>query len=223
MSQRERIRETILAQRVIAVIREDDPEHVPPLIDALVRTGITTVEITLTTPDALRLIAGYSGRSGVLAGAGSVLDPKRAQQAFDAGAQFYASPCFDPLIVDIAHRAERAALPGALTPNEILAAWRGGADIVKVFPMPADAPPYLRALLAPMPDILLAPSGGITADNAAQCLHAGAAALNVGSWLTPQGKTIEERVGKTERRGRLLLDAIEGWRGKTKVAATSGE
>lgn len=223
MSQRERIRETILAQRLIAVIREDDPEHVPPLVDALVRAGITTVEITLTTPDALRLISDHSGRAGLLTGAGSVLDIRQAEQAFNAGAQFYASPCFDPLIVDVAHRADRPALPGALTPNEILAARQGGADIVKVFPMPADGPAYLRALLAPMPHIPLAPSGGITADNAAQCLHAGAAALNVGSWLTPQGKTIEERVGETERRGRLLLDAIEGWRGETKVAATSGE
>lgn len=212
MSEKDRTLETIVAQGAIAVIREEEPNHVAPLIDALARAGITTIEITLTTPNALALIADHAGREDLLIGAGSVLDVRGAEAAFSAGARFFASPCCDPESIAAAIRADCVAVPGALTPNEILRAWQDGADIVKIFPMPTDGPHYLRSVRAPMPHIPLAPSGGITADNAADFLRAGARILNVGSWLTPGGKFLQDRVEETERRGGLLYAAIQSAR-----------
>lgn len=214
MTRRDRTLESILARGVIAVIREERPDHVPPLVDALCRAGITTIEITLTTPGAIELIASLSGRRDIIVGAGSVLTVEQAEAAFGTGARFYASPCFDAGIVAAAHRADVVALPGGLTPNEIFNAWQNGADAVKVFPMPAEGPAYIRALLGPMPRIRLAPSGGINSGNAAAFVHAGAAVLNAGSWLTPDRSNLRERADETERRGRLLLQAITEARGE---------
>lgn len=221
MSEKNRILETIVAGGAVAIIREENPDHVMPLVDALSRAGITTVEITLTTPNALQLIAGYADRTDLLIGAGSVLNARQAAEAFSAGARFYASPCCDPASIGAADRAGCVAIPGGLTPNEILMAWQNGADIVKVFPLPENGLPYLRAIRAPMPHIPLAPSGGITADNAAEFLRAGAVALNVGSWLTPGGKNLQDRVEEAERRGQLLRSAIREGREEREAPPTS--
>lgn len=223
MNEKDRILETIVAQGAIAVIREDNPDNVLPLVDALSRAGITTIEITLTTPNALQLIAECANNPHLLIGAGSVLDVRHAEEAFNAGARFYASPCYDPHTVAAAKRAGCVAVPGGLTPNEIVAAWQNGADIVKVFPLPENGLSYLRALRAPMPHIPLAPSGGVTADNAADFLRAGAVALNVGSWLTPNGKNLQDRVEEAERRGRLLRTAIQAGREGQRVSSISEE
>ncbi|MGE3799484.1 MAG: bifunctional 4-hydroxy-2-oxoglutarate aldolase/2-dehydro-3-deoxy-phosphogluconate aldolase [Candidatus Kapaibacterium sp.] len=212
MSQKEQIRQAIVESRIIAVIREQNPDDVPPLIEGLLHSGITSIEITLTTPTALELISHYAKQENLLVGAGSLFHPNDAEQAFEAGAQFYASPCFDPSLIGIAHDAGCIAIPGGLTPNELYTAWKGGADLVKVFPMPENGEAYLRSLLGPMPNLPLAPSGGITDRTGVKLLQAGAMVLNVGSWLTPMCQTVQERVEETRRRGKLLVESVQQWK-----------
>ena len=208
MSQKERTLRTILEDGIIAVIREENPDDVPPLIESFKESGITTIEITLTTPEALNLIARYSDDPEILVGVGSLVRHEDAESLFAAGAQFYASPCTDRTLIAAAHEADVVAIPGGLTPNEIYNAYREGADLIKVFPMPENGISYLRSLLAPLPGLSLAPSGGITDRTAGPLRKAGAAALNVGSWLTPMCDTLEKRVEETRRRGRRLRESL---------------
>jgi len=184
MPTHEEILDRMLRDKIVAVIRVDDAARAADIIEAIVAGGITTIEITLTTPGAIGLIERFAQRGELLIGAGTVLDAGTAREAFAAGAGFYASPIFDSRLVTLAHVEGRCAMPGAYTPTEIMTAWRAGADIVKIFPMPADGAAYIAALRGPMPGLHLAPSGGVTAATAGPLLAAGAAALNVGSWLT---------------------------------------
>lgn len=203
----------LLENKLIAVIREKTPNHVELLADALSQIGITAIEITLTTPGALALIAKLSGQKGLLVGAGSVLTTDQAKEAFSAGAQFYASPCFNPDVLSIAQQEEVISMPGGFTPTELFAAWNAGADIVKLFPVPSNGVAWIRSILAPMPEIRLAPSGGITADNAHNYIQAGATVLNVGSWLTPNHETIETRLKEVQKRGEYLLKCLAEGKG----------
>ncbi len=200
----------LLENKVIAVIRENATNHVEPLVDVLSQVGITTIEITLTTPGALALIAKLSDQKGLLVGAGSILTTKQAKEAFSAGAQFYASPCFNPDVLSIAQQANVISMPGGFTPTEIFTAWNAGADIVKLFPVPSNGVAWMHSILAPMPGIRLAPSGGITADNADSYMQAGATVLNVGSWLTPNHETIKTRLEEVRKRGEYLLKCLAG-------------
>lgn len=174
----------MLRGKLIAVIRMDDPGQAREAIEAIVAGGITIIEITLTTPEAPRLIESFAQRPELLIGAGTVLDADAAREVAAAGARFLASPIFDPGVVELARESGLVSMPGAYTPTEILTASRAGADIIKIFPMPADGAAYISSLMGPLPLLRLAPSGGVNAVTAPMLLAAGAAALNVGSWLT---------------------------------------
>ena len=174
----------ILRDKLIAVVRLDDAEQAHTIIEAIAAGGITTIEITLTTPGAPELIEEFAGRDDLLIGAGTVLDAESAWRVIEAGARFYASPIFDPELIRVAREAGTVSMPGAYTPTEIVSAWHLGGDIIKIFPMPSDGVKFLESLRAPLPQVRLAPSGGVTSDTAAKLLKAGAAALNVGTWLT---------------------------------------
>jgi 2-dehydro-3-deoxyphosphogluconate aldolase/(4S)-4-hydroxy-2-oxoglutarate aldolase len=208
MTEQRRTLDTILSGRLIAVIRLDDPRDARAIADAIVDGGIGTIEITLTTPGAFDLIAALADHPGVLIGAGSVMTIADAARAFAGGAMFYASPVADPALIALAHEAGRVAMPGAYTPSEIVAAARAGADLVKIFPMPADPVAYLRAVRGPIRDVLMAPSGGVNLDTARPLLDAGAAALNVGSWLThaPDGTILP--LSEIEARARRMVVAV---------------
>lgn len=211
----EDVRDRIIAGKIIAVVREDDPRSVPPIVRALLDGGIRTIEITCTTPDAFALIgeivSGEEYRSPdgspPLIGAGSVRSVEDVIRVAEIGGSFAASPVCDPAVVRAGAERGLVMMPGALTPNEVVAAWNAGAHIVKVFPLPENGPAYIRALRAPLPDIPLAPSGGITSENARPLLEAGAVALNTGSWLTPDADSIEERCREIARRI-LLISAV---------------
>ena len=209
MTRKDTVLHRLLKTKAIAVLREQTAGNAQILADALSGAGITTIEITLTTPGALNTIRSLADRTDILVGAGSVLSPEQARDAIQAGAQFYASPCFDSEVLDTALRAEIVAIPGALTPTEIHAAWKAGADIVKVFPMPAGGASYIRSILGPMPELCLAPSGGINAETCTAYLQAGAQALNIGSWLTPADDNVERRLSTVEERAGLLRKALE--------------
>jgi 2-dehydro-3-deoxyphosphogluconate aldolase/(4S)-4-hydroxy-2-oxoglutarate aldolase len=209
MSRRTEILDRILAERIIAVIRVDLPiDRTLTVVDAVAASGIRIIEVTLTTPDATTVIERLSGRTDLLVGAGTVLDESDAQRAFEAGADFFASPVADIGLVHLAGDLDRVSMPGALTPTEILSIWRAGADLVKVFPMPSEGARYLRAITAPLRGIPLAPSGGISPETAGPLLDAGAVALNVGTWLTHEtdGSLSPERV--ITERGARLCEAV---------------
>jgi 2-dehydro-3-deoxyphosphogluconate aldolase/(4S)-4-hydroxy-2-oxoglutarate aldolase len=206
---RDRVIAAIERQRTIAVLRFDAAEELRRVVDAIVGGGITLLEVTLTTPDALAIIGELSRRDDVIVGVGSARTREHVRAAADAGARFMASPIADHAMIAEARDAGLLAMPGALTPTEIDRAWRDGADLVKVFPMPRDGAAYLRSVLAPMPEIRLAPSGGVTPDSAAEMLGAGAYALNVGSWLThDNGAAAAADV--VARRAARLVEAVRG-------------
>jgi 2-dehydro-3-deoxyphosphogluconate aldolase/(4S)-4-hydroxy-2-oxoglutarate aldolase len=140
----------------------------------------------MTIPNAIEAISAveksFAGK--VLIGAGTVTDAETARRAMDAGAEFIVTPCVMPEVVDAAHRANVAVLPGALSPSEVFEAFRLGGDMVKVFPVQSvGGADYLRALRGPFPDIPFVPTGGVTLENIAEMFQAGAAAVGVGSEL----------------------------------------
>lgn len=174
------------ASRLIPVIRADSAAQAERAAGALLESGIRTIEITFTVPDAAACIAALTARHGaaIVAGAGTVLDVQQCDAAIAAGAQFIVTPGLRPEVIAAAHRYGVTVLPGALTPTEVLTAWESGADFVKVFPCDAvGGAKYIKALRGPYPHIALVPTGGVSVDTAAAFLAAGAAALGVGSNL----------------------------------------
>jgi 2-dehydro-3-deoxyphosphogluconate aldolase / (4S)-4-hydroxy-2-oxoglutarate aldolase len=200
----------ILSNRIIAVLRLDSDDDAQAICDALIAGGIRVIEVTLTTPGALRIIESLSGRPELIVGAGTVLDAVTARITFECGAVFYASPILDRATIEAAHDHGAVAIPGAATPTEIHAAHDAGADLVKLFPMPADGVRTLKTLRGPFPDIRFAPSGGVTDTTAAELLNAGAAALNVGTWLTHESDGRRSSVEVIEQRARKMVEAVRG-------------
>lgn len=170
---------------VIAVIRADSGGQLVNVCRALSRGGVKACEITMTTPGALEAIAAASRELGkeALIGAGSVLDAATARAAILAGAKFIFSPILNLEVIEMAHRYDCVAVPGAMTPTEILTAWSAGADVVKVFPANHFGPQYLRDVHGPMPQVKLTPTGGVDLTTAAEWIKAGAVAIGVGSSL----------------------------------------
>ena len=150
--------------------------------------GIPIVEITLTVPDAIEIVNNLAKRYPDLAvGAGTILDEDSAKRCVDAGASFLTSPGIVPEVVDYARIAEVAVLPGALTPTEIIAAWKAGSDFVKIFPTGhVGGIQYVRALKVPFPQIPLIATGGVNQANASDFIRAGATAIGVGGEMLPK-------------------------------------
>jgi 2-dehydro-3-deoxyphosphogluconate aldolase/(4S)-4-hydroxy-2-oxoglutarate aldolase len=174
------LRQELIAQRVIPVLRLASAGLTERAIEFLADAGFRIFEITLTTPDALRLIEKFR------AGAGTVLDLDAARRCIDAGAPFLVSPCLVPGMARLAHDAGRLALIGGFTPGEILEAHREGADVVKVFPASSGGPEHLRAIHAVFPRIDLCPTGGVSLSNYKDYLAAGAALVGVGNNILDQ-------------------------------------
>ena len=172
----------LLDPGIIAVVRAPSPDLVRPLSEALVQGGVIAIEITLSTPDALRAIRDTTAALGnrALIGVGTVLNPGECSAALEAGAQFIVSPILRPELVPLAHQAERPVMLGAYTPTEAQLAHESGADFVKLFPADTLGPDFIKSLLAPLPHLRFVPTGGIELHNAAKFLGAGAAALEIG-------------------------------------------
>ena len=171
---------------IVPVVRAANAEQAWLACRALRAGGVDVLEVTMTVPDAPNLIRELVAQFGadVLVGAGTVLDAETARACIRAGAEFIVSPGFDPEIVRAAHDAGKPALPGALTPTEVMAAMKAGADIIKVFPASAmGGAKYLRSLRAPFQHARFLPTGGVNASTARDFIAAGAVALGVGSEL----------------------------------------
>ncbi|MFO7256859.1 MAG: bifunctional 4-hydroxy-2-oxoglutarate aldolase/2-dehydro-3-deoxy-phosphogluconate aldolase [Bacteroidota bacterium] len=202
----------ILSTKIVAILRGADPDGVMSIIEALHAGGITNVEITLNSPNALELIRKARDVMGdrMLVGAGTVLDPEQARAAIDAGAKFLISPVLDEDTIRYTLGAGVVSIPGAFTPTEILKAHRLGADIVKVFPNPS-GPGYIRDIRAPLSHIPLMPTGGIRPDNIRAYMDAGGVAFGIGSALVNSRNPITEEYLLTIREtARAFVQAVSG-------------
>jgi 2-dehydro-3-deoxyphosphogluconate aldolase/(4S)-4-hydroxy-2-oxoglutarate aldolase len=175
----------VLKSGIVAILRFSSSDQLANVARALFEGGIDVIEITLTIPNALEILAAVKKDLGsrVLLGAGTVLDPETARAAVLAGAEFIVSPSLSLEVIRLCHRYDKVVMPGAFTPTEILAAWEAGADVVKVFPSDCVGPGYLKALRGPFPQIRLMPTGGVNLETLPAFIQAGACAVGVGGSL----------------------------------------
>jgi 2-dehydro-3-deoxyphosphogluconate aldolase/(4S)-4-hydroxy-2-oxoglutarate aldolase len=188
--------------RVVAILRRTEARMAVETAEALLRGGISVIEVTLNTSGALEMLRAIRDAVGdrAVLGAGTVLDMAAADAALKAGAQFIVSPHTDVVLVrDMASRGV-PCIPGAFTPTEVLTAWRAGASVVKLFPAGPVGAGYLRDLRGPLADIPLLPTGGVTLDNAASFMAAGAWGLGLGSALVAPDLVAAGRFDELTRR-----------------------
>src|SRR5512143_23309 len=193
----------IIGTGLIPVVRAESSDIAMRAIDAIREGGISILEITMTVPGAIRVIEEVARRfsDDAIVGAGTVLYSETARACMLAGAQFTVSPALDLETISCCRRYSIPVMPGAMTPTEVVTAWKAGADLVKIFPANAlGGAGYIKALRAPLPQIELVPTGGVSLNTAADFIKAGAAALGVGSDLVDtaalragEGKVITAR------------------------------
>jgi 2-dehydro-3-deoxyphosphogluconate aldolase/(4S)-4-hydroxy-2-oxoglutarate aldolase len=192
------------------VLRLATRESAEQAIDCLIEAGFKSVEVTLTTPDAIGLMGSLRKRTSAdfLVGAGTVLDLDQAGACLDAGADYLVSPCLVPGMASMANARGCAALIGGFTPGEVLAAWREGAEIVKVFPAASGGPSHLAAIHAVFPDIPLCPTGGVSATNMLEYFKAGARVVGVGNNVIDQKALAAGDRAGVIRHARSFLELI---------------
>jgi 2-dehydro-3-deoxyphosphogluconate aldolase / (4S)-4-hydroxy-2-oxoglutarate aldolase len=174
-------------RRIVAEVRTETAMQALSVVDALAAGGVTTIEVSLTIPGAQEILTHLATRQDALVGAGAVLDGKQAREAIAAGARFVASPVFNPELALICQEASIACVLGALTPSEIIAAQRAGAEMVKLFPAEAlGGPMYVRALLRQLTHMSLQISGGFSAEHMIEYLELPIRSLALGTLLVPR-------------------------------------
>ncbi|HRK31860.1 MAG TPA: bifunctional 4-hydroxy-2-oxoglutarate aldolase/2-dehydro-3-deoxy-phosphogluconate aldolase [Tepidisphaeraceae bacterium] len=174
---------------VIAIVRTQSADTARAIARAAITGGAGGIEITLTTPDGLEIIAELSREFGqrCIIGAGTVLNATTCTAALRAGAKFIVSPSYDPQTLQLALKSGAISIPGAFTPAEILTVSRAGADLIKVFPSTSVGPAYFRDLLRPLPHLKLIATGGVTMNDAAEWIQSGSILVGVGGDLIPEG------------------------------------
>lgn len=210
MHRRHHVTGRILDSGIVAVIRADSFELAERMAHACLDGGIMVMEVALTTPGGLRLIETLSRTlvpQGALIGAGTVLDAPTARMAIDAGASYLVTPALDEDVVRLCNRYQVPSLTGAMTVREIVAAMEAGADVVKLFPGESLGPTYLRAVMAPLPQAPLMPTGGVSVDNVGDWISAGAVALGVGGSLT--APAAQGDFSAVTQRAQALVSAVE--------------
>jgi 2-dehydro-3-deoxyphosphogluconate aldolase/(4S)-4-hydroxy-2-oxoglutarate aldolase len=201
---------------LVPVLRADSVEKALALAEAIAAGGVTVLEITMTVPGAMQVMRKLAEtRPDILIGAGTVLDPETARMCILEGAQFVVSPAVNVRTIEMCHRYSVAVLPGGLTPTEIVTAWQAGADVVKVFPASAmGGAAYLKNLKAPLPQVELIPTGGVSLATAMSFLEAGAFALGVGSDLVDSKAMAEGRPEVVTETARKYLAIVKEFRAK---------
>ena len=204
------------ASGVVAIIRTETPKDLVGVARALAAGGVRFVEITMTVPGAIDIIrdavAALAG-SGAVIGAGTVLDAATARMAIMAGARFIVSPGFDAETVRLCNLYGTVVVPGAFTPNEIIAAWKAGADVVKVFPADMGGPEYLKTIKEPLPQVELLPTRGIDFETAGSYIKAGAIAVGAGSSLVSKVLMAAGDYGKITANAERLVGIVKAARG----------
>jgi 2-dehydro-3-deoxyphosphogluconate aldolase/(4S)-4-hydroxy-2-oxoglutarate aldolase len=182
----ETTQETIERVGLIPVLRARSAAQAHAVVKAMIAGGVTVVEVTMTVPGAIELLAELKREYGskLLLGSGTVTTAEEAEATIEAGAEFVVSPSYHPEVIAMTRSLGKISIPGALTPTEVITAWNAGADYVKIFPCSAmGGASYLKSLLAPFPHLKLIPTGGVTLQSAESFIRAGARALGVGSDL----------------------------------------
>jgi 2-dehydro-3-deoxyphosphogluconate aldolase/(4S)-4-hydroxy-2-oxoglutarate aldolase len=207
---KEQVLGTILRTKVVAVIRMKDAARLADVAAALGRGGVKALEVTMTVPGAVEIIRemALTKAPGTLVGAGTVLDAGTATDVIAAGADFVVSPVTDMEMVRACREAGVLVAPGAFTPTEIVAAWRAGADIVKVFPATSLGPQFFRDMRGPLFQVRLMPTGGVTVENAHEFLAAGAAAVGIGTALVDARAVEAGDWAALEDRARRLMASL---------------
>lgn len=212
---RDTVVQRIVEIGILPVVRAASGAEAIAVGDALGDGGIRALEITMTVPGAVNVIREAVQRYGdtFLIGAGTVLDAEQARACIDAGARFVVSPIVDEETIACCRRANVAVLPGALTPTEVVRAWRAGADFVKVFPCGAvGGASYLKALKAPLPQIPLVPTGGVTLETVGAFFAAGASAVGVGGDLCDLQAIRRGQPEKIAAAARAYVSAVQAAR-----------
>lgn len=211
--EKEKIIQSICDSGLVAVVRATSGEQAIRISEACIEGGVVAVELTFTVPFAHEIIETLAKRyqSGeVIVGAGTVLDPETARIAMLSGAQYIVSPHFNPDTMRLCNRYRVPVMPGVVTPREAIEALEAGADILKVFPGELFGPKAIKALKGPIPQGRYMPTGGVSVDNVAEWIKAGAVAVGAGSSLTAGAKTGEyEKITATAK---IFLENIRAAR-----------
>ena len=196
---------------IVAILRASQADRLVEVGEALLAGGIDIIEITFTVPRAMRVLEAMAEKIGdrILLGAGTILDSETARVAIFSGAEFIVSPSFNPNLVELCQRYDKAVMPGAFTPTEVVNAWQAGADIVKVFPADIGGPSYLRTLRGPLPQVKLLPTGGINLATLGNYLAAGACAVGVGGSVAPVDAIESGDLQRIEHLARQFREAFQ--------------
>jgi 2-dehydro-3-deoxyphosphogluconate aldolase/(4S)-4-hydroxy-2-oxoglutarate aldolase len=215
---KERTLAAILDIGVVPIVRCDSAAQAIEAARAIYRSGIRALEVTMTVPGAIRVLEKVVDEFGdqIVLGAGTVLDPETARACMLAGAEFFVTPALNTTTIEICQRYSKVIMPGALTPTEVVTAWEAGADMVKIFPAGnVGGPSYIKALKAPLPQVLMVPTGGVTLENTAAFLKAGASAVAVGSDLVSKKALDSGDYAEIERNVKKFLAAVAEGRGQS--------
>lgn len=183
----------IKREKVVALIRASSSDGLLDCAKALAEGGLTSIELTMTTPGAIRMLEKATAElPDFMFGLGTVLDAETARAGILAGAKFIVTPALRPDVIELARRYSVPVMSGALTPTEVVNAWEAGADIVKIFPAEFFGPAYIKSIKAPLPQVELVPTGGVNPGNVGEFLRAGATATAAGSSLV-EAKALQEK------------------------------
>ncbi len=216
MYDREKRKEILEKNGIIAVIRAPSRESIIPLGKALIKGGVRNLEITTSTPGAIEAIrdARQEFATDALVGVGTVLNEEVLREAIHAGAEFLVTPVLKPQFIDLCHSKGVPLMLGAYTPTEAQIAHECGSDYVKIFPADTLGPNYIKSIRAPMPHLNIVPTGGVNLDTAESFLDAGCKALGVGSSLVPTKWMVEENWDMISSTARLFSETLSKWRKK---------
>jgi 2-dehydro-3-deoxyphosphogluconate aldolase/(4S)-4-hydroxy-2-oxoglutarate aldolase len=207
---KKQILDEIFKRKVVAVLRVEEEDKLKKVIQAIYDGGVSVAEITMTVPNAIKLIEKMSQEldENIIIGVGSVLSKEVAEDAIKAGAKYVVSPILKKEIIEMAQKYDVPVMPGCFTPTEIYSAFEMGADIAKVFPADLVGMPFFKAILAPMPHLKLMPTGGVSLSNAGDWLKAGACAVGIGSALLDDKAIKEENYLKLTENAKTIMNNI---------------
>jgi 2-dehydro-3-deoxyphosphogluconate aldolase/(4S)-4-hydroxy-2-oxoglutarate aldolase len=219
---KEQVSKRLIEIGIVPVVRASSPHQARAAAEAVCAGGIPIAEVTMTVPGAIEVIAELVKSMGteILVGAGTVLDAETARRCLDAGAEFLVSPGFDLATVKLANSERKVVMAGALTPTEVISAWKAGADFVKIFPCGnVGGPKYIKALKGPLPQVPMVPTGGVNLDTAADFIRAGAAALGIGGELVSAAALKSGNYSEIAEAARQYISIVKETRQPTAAAA----
>ena len=196
---------------LVAIVRAPSADEAQATVEAIHAGGVGVIEVTMTVPGAIGVLEKLAAKLGskVLLGAGTVLDPETARACILAGAEFLVSPNLNTKVIELTRRYSKVSVPAGLTPTEVVTAWEAGADFVKIFPCSAmGGADYIKALKAPLPQVEMIPTGGVSLENCGTFFKAGAAAVAVGGELVDKKAVQEKRWDAVTKTAQAFADAV---------------